>query len=869
MLQQFNWSPEFYLPVSDKLAELRAQARAVAELLSRAPSVHDSYFVGDRSVKYDDLYHFEEQPSIYGLKVEGGCLWQEKLEDEVALYRELMSSPAFRYLHERLWFREGNSICSLPRSPDRLVAWNKADLERRPKVWQDFMEELKGSPDVLSQMEARALRLADIRFPDMNRFFDTRAEYEAAYRTACQTYDKELSSAFADFFDAFVTNRISFKTNKVDVLYLDWGINELVERMGGDIVTDAKESLRNQYRTEYATKLAAKDKELAPIMAASENLDAFAHQIKFLKDGQPYDPQAFVQMFIFGFKDYSREQAQEIKPLLAEYKNKLSGTWAQMGQMQVGQVEANVEKILNPTTVALPSRNRIAMTNGNPARPPGGDFSPGRPPWLGQPGTPPQFTQRRFPPDREAEPAAETPVPEPLVSSNVVTVRNFYRLPMDGLPGDKPNTFRVTDHQLVEGKVLLDFQYDAWVYSFDEKGNWRSSASKTYTGVALFDLASSRWQVAVLPDFSTIETDNRLSHHSVAWRSTLYSSNNGKVQKFDGLANKWDTNALPVSGNYQLYNLAGKFYVADYNSIQQITDDARGTKLLASVQRQPPVTRLDSLGALVNLALFTDTQNFLYAAVHDKVFRWDGSDWQEIGAASTSFQPFVFEGGVLFLTDGWNLRPARISSFETRNNIFETCLVPQARTPTQGGYSPRETDGEVLLKPLWKLPTELSLPNPSAAYWQSNLLLMADHSEKNETVAEERGTRPDGTLAIDHVVAGEKFVPKGGYNSALFCFSRGRAAAAKIRLKFDDSEGCPPMAGLGSNSQPLILQIGITKCWMLFTSKFLLCGRERLGDLPGSSEPAGFKPGIWVVPLDSIMREFKSLDQMSSSQKPQ
>ena len=84
VLQQFNWSPEFYKPVSDKLAELRAQARAMAALLSRAPSVHDSYFVGSRKVTYDDLYHFEEQPSIYGLEVEGGCLWQERPEDTLA-----------------------------------------------------------------------------------------------------------------------------------------------------------------------------------------------------------------------------------------------------------------------------------------------------------------------------------------------------------------------------------------------------------------------------------------------------------------------------------------------------------------------------------------------------------------------------------------------------------------------------------------------------------------------------------------------------------------------------------------------------------------------------------------------------------------
>ena len=440
VLQQFNWSPEFYMSFADRLAELRAQARALAELLSRAPSVHDSYFVGNRKVKYDDLYHFEEQASIYGLKVEGGCLWQEKPEAAIALYRELMSSPVFRYLHERFWFRENRSsyvFSFLPRLPERLVAWNEADQKRIPEIWNKFVEELKNSPVVLQQMEAKALRLANVNGSN----------------------EQEMTAAFSDLLDAFVTNRLAFKTNNVDVLYLNWSLDDLVEHMGQGIYTDTKEKLERQYRTEYGAKLAAKDRELEQTVAAPNNLDAFAQQIKFLQANQPYDPQAFVQMFIFGFKDYSREQAQEIKPLLAEYKKQLSGTWAQIGQMQVGQAEANVGRILNPAAVAPPSPNRVTITNGNLARPAGGNFPPGRQPGLGQAGTSPQFAQHRSPPDRAAEPVAETSAPEPIVSSNVVTVKDFYPLPVDGLPGDELGEFRFTDHQLVEGKLLLDFQF--------------------------------------------------------------------------------------------------------------------------------------------------------------------------------------------------------------------------------------------------------------------------------------------------------------------------------------------------------------------------------------------------------------------------
>jgi TolB-like protein len=871
VLQQFNWSPEFYQPFADKLAELRAAARATAALLSRSPSVRDSYYVGNRIVKYDDLYHFMEKESIYGLKVEGGCLWQETPEDTLALYRELMVSPVFRYLHERFWFRDADhSLTRLP-SPPRLVAWNNADQKRLPELWQRFVMELKESPDVFLQMEARALQLADT--VSLSKMLSMSTDK----RTAYQTYDKELTPAFTDFFDAFVTNRIYFKTNNVDVLYLNWGVDDLVELMGGDVVTDTKELLRNRYKTEYSTKLAAKDAEINKLLATRdaqvramnlvrENLQAFEKQKAFLKASEPFDPQSFVELFIFGFKDYSKAQAQEIQPLLAEYKKNLSGSRARIGVMQVGQVEANIERIINPAAATPPPPStQIARIDGSTPHPSNPSAQTGRPLWLQPSGGTPPFGHPGFPPNRHAEPETEpdTPAPEPLVSTNILTIKHFYPLPMDGLPGDKPDGFSFKDHQLVEGKLLLDFRYNAWVYSFDKNGNLQSSADKVFVGMAIFDPESKRWTIAALPESFT-EPVSFSSRQSVLWRGDLYSSHTGKIRKYDFQKKIWELAGFSVDGG-SFYNLNGRLFIADYNSIQEITGNGRGTKLLASIQRQPPVTSLDSLGALKNLVLFTDAQNFVCAAVHNKVFRWDGTDWKEIGKAAASFPPSVFEDGVLFLTDGWNMRPARISCLDMGSTNVELCLGQPDRQRINAPL-PNSNGGA---KPLWKLPAELSLPNLSATLWQTDLFLMTDHSEKQDIVAEERGTRPDGTLEVSHIITGEKFLPKDGYDSALFCFSRVRAAAEKIRLKFDDSEGCPPMAGLGSNSQPFIPQIGITKGWMLFTPKFLLCGRERLGDVPGSSEPAGFKPGIWVVPLDAIMPEITSLKQTQSVQKRQ
>ncbi len=340
------------------------------------------------------------------------------------------------------------------------------------------------------------------------------------------------------------------------------------------------------------------------------------------------------------------------------------------------------------------------------------------------------------------------------------------------------------------------------------------------------------------------------------WRGALYYNNYGNVQRLDWQGNIWRTNALPISIGCEFYNLNGRLYAANYDSIQQITEDARGTRLLASIQRRPAVTSLDSQGALRNLALFTDDQNILCAATHNKVYRWDDVDWREIGEAPASSQPLVFEDGVLFMTDGYN-SPGQISCFDTRNKIVETCLFPASQIPS---LTPLP---DVLPKPLWKLPKELLSQPVSVAYWQSNLLMMSDHSEEHDIVAEEHGSLADGTLETNQIITGREFLPKDGYNSALYRFSRGRAAAGKVLLKFDNPEGCPPMAGVRSDSNPWMTQIVTSASWMIFTPKYLICARDAV---PGRSESDSFKLGVWVVPLDSIMPKFPSLKQAQSDQ---
>jgi Ca2+-binding EF-hand superfamily protein len=228
VLQHFHHFPEAQTPVADQLAELRALARSVADLISKAPSVHDSYFVGDQVVTHDELSHtMDESPNIFRCQVNWGCFWQETPEETIALYRHLMSSPVFCYLHQDLWVR--------PTERPRLVAWNDKDRRSIPAVWDKFVRELQNSPDINLQLEAKAFALADAR------------------------NEQQKAVAFTNFFNSLMANSDALVSNHVEVLYSDWRAGALVP--GGGVVTPLTETMQRLYRSEYRPKLEAMDEE--------------------------------------------------------------------------------------------------------------------------------------------------------------------------------------------------------------------------------------------------------------------------------------------------------------------------------------------------------------------------------------------------------------------------------------------------------------------------------------------------------------------------------------------------------------------------------------------------------------------------------
>lgn len=793
VLQNFNLDPGAQKPVADKLSELRALARSVANWISKTPSVQNSYYVGNRKVACDELRDtMEVSPNIFDCEVKWGCLWQEEPADGIALYRQLMSSPVFCYVHEDLWFR--------PLERPRLIAWDDPDRRRISDVWMDFLREMDASTNVFMRMEGRAMELSDAKD------------------------ETNIAIAITNFFETFLENRCAFVTNKVDVLYENWGVDDLVETIGGHrdegsgaverTMTPEIEALQ-KLCSEYLARLGAKDAGCKKRLAGQQNLLVFEKQKKYLKENTPFDFQKFADLFDFSFSDYSQSQASELQPLIVAYKSNLvarsqNASGVQKAQLigaiaQIGFLEQDVNHILHPL-VSHPRSQPVVQTRRAAVLP-------------------------------KAVETAPTSTNASEIATNVMTDDRFFPIPLDGLSGDKISDVKITAHQWFGEKLLLDFEYSAFIYSFDKNGNWQSTRGATFPAIAIFDPVAGEWNVAGCPE-ADIMSRNNFYHRSVFLKGNLFNCDGGQIRKYDFINRRWNVLKASDGNNYELFAVNGRLYAANANIIFEITDGGNGTRILASTRRRPPVSVLDTQG-LGTPVLFAGPNDSLRVATASKIYTWTGSDWREDSATPpASFQPEPGPDGVLFRYTGfkWPDRFSTLSYLPKETNASELCLQQTYRADN-GRYflvdDPRVT--------LWKMPSNLSFVNLPAAACQSGLYLLMNNSQLQEIGNNQ------------HELVQEKVVAKNGYNAELLCFSRGLPQPQKLFLNFDAPDGCPPAAGIDPNPRSW----ASPPAWMLATTNILFLGLETPVNSTIAFNQAdrigvGYKAGIWLLPIALI-----------------
>ena len=315
VLQHYYFNPQSQLAVADQLADLRKLARSTASLISQSPSIHDGYFVGDRIAPRDELSPtMEENPSIFRCEVNWACFWQERPEDTLSLYRELMSSPVFCYIHSDFWNRT--------RIQPRLVEWDDEDQKNIPSIWKNFVGELDSSTNVLWQMEAKALEHTDA------------------------TNDNEAKADEAAWWSIVHSHREELVGNNVELFYLGWGFAHNQET----------EAMDEEYWQQT--------------IPARKTATAFEEQKNYLANFTPYDFPTFTK--VFSDKNYTQAQAAELKPLIVAYESNLVANatgqklfFARANAQWIGMIlEKPIDQILNPP--AQP-QTQLAVQPPNPA----------------------------------------------------------------------------------------------------------------------------------------------------------------------------------------------------------------------------------------------------------------------------------------------------------------------------------------------------------------------------------------------------------------------------------------------------------------------------------------------------------------------
>ncbi len=765
VLQHFHSHPTTAQSSADQLAELRASARAVAELIVNAPSVRDSYFVGNRIANHDELAHtMGSSRNIFSCLVNWGCFWQERPEDTVQLYRRLLASAVFCYIHEGFWKRD--------EFRPRLVAWNDRDRQRIPQVWEAFLQELNTSTNLLWRMEAKAL-------------------------VALEAKDKpQAEQARQEWWSLVRSNRAELVANNVELFYLGWRFEANAET----------EAMNQEYWT----------KTIPALKAAA----AFEAQKTFLREHQPYDFRKFTELF--REKTYSQPQAEELLPLIIAYRSNLMAEAQTADRTQktrleshARSIEVSLQRIVERR--AKPQAQTVPQRLASPA--PTAEPSPARP-------------ARRLEPQTGFTDAI----------TNIIPVRKFLEIPLDGLSKETITSIRVTAHRLIADQLILDLQFGRAISSFDAAEKWRSTRYAAISAVAILHLATENWQVIEGEETDSVQS-NPFYYRTVLWRGSIFTSHNGSVQKYDAGRQTWVTLNLPDVGHCGLYVINDGLYGVTREMIFEFLEGGTRIRVLASNRRQPPTSTLDSetlsnTGMVLGMpALFGPPGGELHVITPTKFFSWNGTDWREVFAQSQPLgRPQLDNHGVLIVGNGWQTA-AGIWRWPLGGNQLEYCLG------TEQSARPRADQSS--LQPTWKTPPGLFMATIAAASRGNDLLVLRDHSTTQNIVNER-----------EKVIIGKKILTPEGFHASVLYFSSNYSLPQQLFLKFDDHGGMLPVMGAKANAAMLT---GAPKTFLCAGRNQLYLGCEVSFGPVTSSSRTGELPriGVWALPLEQVDREIE------------
>jgi len=771
VLQHYYYNPQSQPPVAGKLETLRALTRSVAELISKSPTIYDSYFVGNNVITPDQLgqtfspawvsgllqMRYPKQiPNIFECTVEWGPFWQERPEDDIELYRELMASPLFFCLHDNFWQRQ-------PYCP-QLIGWSATDQKRIPTVWSSFINELEASTNCFFRFEGEALVCAEARdeaWAGKDPDIVGSAELADADEGWKNSRDKLL--------DFISKNYSTMADDNGNLIQNGWGMDYLLGE-------------KSEYSLKFASIQQAYIEQHSEQVKEINNRAGFEKQKIYLSSFTPYDWNTFNTVFLN--RDYTKEEATELKPLMEAYKSNILAKASNSTGMDKFNANNNahwidfylgssLDKILNP-----------------PATMPKPTPSSALPPAIATTLEPGTHLTTPMPPIFPTSPAMTTPVSSPLPQNptNILTVTTFIKIPFEQLSNDGSG-IQIFAERWSEGELLAGLEYHNDVYKFDSYGNWQSTSVMTESAIAIFNPTNETWTFVQCPEIPggnprmrALEND---TERLILFQGDLYSCVDGPPEKYDFLKQEWKTLDVPGADKASLFAVNGHLYAANDDGIFEITENG-STHILASTRRQPAVTALDSLDSFHAVQLFAGPSQSLCASIGKEIYQWDGDDWHDILTVDASQPPEIFDEAIVFRSRSsfGSDDPSRLWIWTKGSLPPELCLTDKPKPHPGTINSPFRRHNLQNLHPYWRSLDGEYLASSPAVIYQTNLYIFVDHSD------------------IKNVNGQRTVVERDGYHAKLVYLSPDVAEPIVIPLRFDPNEGQPPSGSLAAQATP-------------------------------------------------------------------
>ena len=445
--------------------------------------------------------------------------------------------------------------------------------------------------------------------------------------------------------------------------------------------------------------------------------------------------------------------------------------------------------------------------------------------------------------------------------TNVLTAGKFLAIPLAGLPDKNISGVTITAHHWIENQLVLDFKYTASRDTYDANTNWLETRTFTFPAIAILDPATEHWNVIEPPPPSEAAPNN-FYHRTTLRRGELFTSAGEKIWEYDFQRRRWQP--LPVSSgeNLELFTVNDHLYAANRNQILEIMDDGQSTHVLGSLRLQAPASMFDrhDYGSPF---LFPGPDHTLRLSAAGKFSVWTGAAWQEAGPAPLGLlSPEAAPDGMIFRHSTTSLLADNLSRLIPGTTVPQLCLGPKITNNTPL-FNPvtalfhAEPAALGSAPPLWKLPRGYELAHLAAALRQTNLYLLAGHSEIE-------------TLTNRHqVLVKGRVLDRDGCNAILLCFTPGLPLPQKVFLKFDAPNGCPPLAGVDPSVPGTVLDL--PPAWLLFANNCLWAGAEMpVGAMPhASGRGRGYRAGVWRLPasqLDSIIADQQQQQRTGAAQ---